>query len=68
VELLERATEYEQLVALAGRVDQLLRRIGDLVAHRERGASTAGGCDLEHDWRPSDREPDAEPATEEVAR
>jgi hypothetical protein len=51
VEHLDHATEYEELVALASRVDQLLRELETWLHARERGASTAGGREQEHNWR-----------------
>jgi hypothetical protein len=51
VEPLDHATEYEQLVALASRVDQLLRELETWLHTRERCASTTGGRELEHNWR-----------------
>lgn len=51
MEPFDRATEYEQLVALASRVDQLLRELETWLHARERGASTTGGRELEHAWR-----------------
>ena len=47
----EQATEYEQLVALASRVDELLRELEAWLRTRERTASTAGSRDLQNDWR-----------------
>jgi len=47
----EQATEYEQLVALASRVDELLRELENWLHTRERSASTAGSRDSQHDWR-----------------
>jgi hypothetical protein len=51
MEPLDHATEYEQLVALASRVDQLLRELEAWLHARERRASTAGGREMEHNWR-----------------
>jgi hypothetical protein len=51
VERLDHATQYEQLVALASRVDQLLGELETWLHARERGASTAGNRQLERDWR-----------------
>jgi hypothetical protein len=51
VEPLDHATDYEQLVALASRVDQLLRELETWLHARERSASTAGAHDRQHDWR-----------------
>ncbi len=48
---LEHATEYEQLVALASRVDELLRELETWLHARERSASTAGSRDRQNDWR-----------------
>ena len=48
---LEQATEYEQLVALASRVDALLHELETWLHARERSASTAGIRDLQYDWR-----------------
>ena len=45
------ATEYEQLVALASRVDALLRELETWLHARERTASTAGTRDRQNDWR-----------------
>ena len=47
----EQATEYEQLVALASRVDELLRELETWLRTRERSASTTGSRDLQNDWR-----------------
>ncbi len=47
----EQATEYEQLVALASRVDELLRELETWLHARERNASTAGTRDRQNDWR-----------------
>ena len=47
----EQATEYEQLVALASRVDELLRELETWLHMRERSASTAGSRDRQNDWR-----------------
>ena len=47
----EQATEYEQLVALASRVDELLRELETWLHARERNASTAGSRDRQNDWR-----------------
>jgi hypothetical protein len=46
-----RATEYEELVALASRVDQLLNELEAWLHARERSASSTGARDREHDWR-----------------
>jgi hypothetical protein len=51
VEPLDHATEYEQLVVLASRVDELLRELETWLHARERGASTDGAGDRQHDWR-----------------
>jgi len=51
VKPLEQATEYEQLVALASRVDELLRELETWLHARERNASTAGTRDRQNDWR-----------------
>ena len=47
----EQATQYEQLVALASRVDELLRELETWLRTRERSASTTGSRDLQNDWR-----------------
>ena len=47
----EQATEYEQLVALASRVDEVLRELETWLHTRERSASTAGSRDRQSDWR-----------------
>jgi hypothetical protein len=47
----EQATEYEQLVALASRVDELLRELETWLHTRERSTSTAGSRDRQNDWR-----------------
>ena len=47
----EQATEYEQLVALASRVDELLRELETWRHTRERSASTAGSRNRQNDWR-----------------
>ena len=47
----EQATEYEQLVALASRVDELLRELETWLHTRERSASNAGSRDRQNDWR-----------------
>ena len=44
-------SEYEQLVALASRVDQLAREVETWLHLRERGAATAGARDRQRDWR-----------------
>jgi hypothetical protein len=51
VEPLDHATEYEQLVALASRVDQVLRELETWLHARERSAATAAGRETEHNWR-----------------
>jgi len=51
VEHLDHATEYEQLVALASRVDQLLRELETWLHARERGTSAAAGREAEYNWR-----------------
>ncbi len=51
MEPLDHATEYEQLVALASRVDQVLRELETWLHARERGAATAAGRETEHNWR-----------------
>jgi len=51
MEPLDHATEYEQLVALASRVDQVLRELETWLHARERGAATAAGREMEHNWR-----------------
>jgi hypothetical protein len=51
VEPLDHATEYEQLVALASRVDQVLRELETWLHARERVAATAVGREMEHNWR-----------------
>ena len=48
---LEHATEYEQLVALASRVDELLRELETWLHARERSASKAASRDRQNDWR-----------------
>ena len=47
----DQATEYEQLVALASRVDEVLRELETWLHARERNASTAGTRDRQNDWR-----------------
>ena len=49
VEPLDHATEYERLVASAGRVDQLLGELESWLHARERGPSTVGNGQLECD-------------------
>ena len=51
MEPLDHATEYEQLVALASRVDQVLRELDAWLHARERVAATAAGREMEHNWR-----------------
>ncbi len=51
MEPLDHATQYEQLVALASRVDQLLGELETWLHARERGASTARDRDVELGWR-----------------
>ena len=51
VEPLHGATEYEQLIGLASRVDQLLSELEAWLHARERSASSAGAREREHDWR-----------------
>ena len=45
------ATEYEQLIGLASRVDQLLSELEGWLHARERSASNVGAREREHDWR-----------------
>ena len=45
------ATEYEQLIGLASRVDQLLSELEAWLHARERSASSSGAREREHDWR-----------------
>ena len=47
----DRATDYEQLVELASRVDQLMRELETWLHARERVASAAGGRERQHEWR-----------------
>ena len=47
----DQPTEYEQLVALASRIDQLLRELEAWLHLRERVAATGGSHALEQDWR-----------------
>ena len=47
----EEPSEYEQLVALASRVDELLRELEAWLHVRERVAATHGAQPLEQDWR-----------------
>jgi hypothetical protein len=47
----DQPTEYEQLVALASRVDQLLRELEAWLHVRERVAATGGARGPEHAWR-----------------
>ena len=51
VEPLHGASDYEQLVGLASRVDQLLRELESWLHARERVAWTAGARDRQQDWR-----------------
>jgi hypothetical protein len=51
VEPVDRATEYEQLVGLASRVDALLHELETWLRTRERSASAAGTRDRQLDWR-----------------
>jgi hypothetical protein len=51
VEPLPGASDYEQLIGLASRVEQLLRELETWLHARERAASTAGARDSQHDWR-----------------
>jgi hypothetical protein len=51
VEPLPGASEYEQLVGLASRVDQLLRELEAWLHARERAASTGGARERQYDWR-----------------
>ena len=51
VEPLHGGSDYEQLVGLASRVDQVLRELESWLHTRERAASTTGVRDREHDWR-----------------
>jgi hypothetical protein len=51
VDPLNRATEYEQLVTLASRLDEILVELETWLHARERSASTAGSRDRQHDWR-----------------
>jgi hypothetical protein len=44
-------TEYEQLVALATRVDQLLGELEAWLHLRERAAAMTGARTRERDWR-----------------
>jgi hypothetical protein len=47
----DQPTEYEQLVALASRVDQLLRELEGWLHMRERLAAKGGERTLETTWR-----------------
>jgi hypothetical protein len=47
----DQPTEYEQLVALASRVDQLLRELEGWLHVRERLAAKRGARTLETTWR-----------------
>jgi hypothetical protein len=47
----DQPTEYEQLVALASRVDQLLRELEGWLRARERLAARGGARTLEVTWR-----------------
>jgi len=47
----EASSEYEQLVALASRVDQLLRELEVWLHARERVAARAGPRARQDDWR-----------------
>jgi hypothetical protein len=47
----EQPTEYEQLVALASRVDQLLRELEAWLHVRERTAAVGGDRGPEQTWR-----------------
>ena len=51
MEPLDHGTEYEQLVALASRVDQVLRELETWLHARERGAAISAGREMEHNWR-----------------
>jgi hypothetical protein len=51
VEPLHGATDHEQLVGLASRVDQLFRELETWLRARERAATTVGARDRQHDWR-----------------
>jgi hypothetical protein len=51
VEPLRCASDYEQLIGLASRVDHLLRELETWLHARERAASIAGARDRQHDWR-----------------
>jgi hypothetical protein len=43
-------SEYEQLVALASRVEQVLRELEGWLHARERAAVTSGARDRHDDW------------------
>jgi hypothetical protein len=47
----DQPTEYEQLVALASRVDQLLGELEGWLHVRERLAAKAGARSIETHWR-----------------
>jgi hypothetical protein len=47
----DQPTEYEQLVALASRVDQLLRELEGWVHVRERLAAKRGARTIQAGWR-----------------
>lgn len=47
----DRVTEYEQLVALASRVDHLLRELDRWLHARERSAAIQGERERQVDWR-----------------
>jgi hypothetical protein len=51
VEPLRGVSDYEQLIGLASRVDQLLRELEAWLHARERAASTSGAHDRQQDWR-----------------
>jgi hypothetical protein len=51
VEPLRGASDYEQLIGLASRVEQLLRELEAWLHARERAASTSGAHDRQQDWR-----------------
>jgi hypothetical protein len=51
VEPLDQPTEYEQLIALASRVDQLLHELEVWLHVRERIAAKSGARAHQHVWR-----------------
>jgi hypothetical protein len=51
VEPLRGASDYEQLIGLASRVEQLLRELEAWLHARERAASTSRAHDRQQDWR-----------------